>query len=71
MDLGGPKIRTGPIQAGPQVLRVKPTRNKSGIVMEPAHIWLGQRPEGPEGADPAVSVVPVQPSAMGGRTTAG
>ena len=63
MDLGGPKPRTGPIRTGPQVLRVKPTRNETGIVIEPAQIWLGQRPGGRRGGEPAAPVVPVQPSA--------
>ena len=34
MDLGGPKIRTGSIEAGPQVRRFKPTRNEFGQVVK-------------------------------------
>ncbi len=59
MDLGGPKLRTGPIQPGPQVLRVKPTRNMTGTLISPARIWLGERPEGEDLS--AVGVVPVLP----------
>src|SRR5262245_36454612 len=40
MDLGGPKLRTGPIQAGPAVVKVRPKRNTLGTVVHPARIWL-------------------------------
>jgi pyruvate kinase len=31
MDLGGPKLRTGPIAPGPKVIKVQPHRNISGM----------------------------------------
>ena len=40
MDLGGPKLRTGPIKPGPQVVRIKPSRNVLGQVVSPAKVWL-------------------------------
>lgn len=40
MDLPGPKLRTGPIQPGPQVLKWRPHRDAYGRVVNPAHIWL-------------------------------
>lgn len=40
MDLAGPKLRTGPIAPGPKVLRVSPTRDQLGQVIEPASVWL-------------------------------
>jgi len=40
MDLAGPKLRTGPIEPGEQVIRWKPRRNRLGQVTAPAHIWL-------------------------------
>lgn len=40
MDLGGPKLRTGPLIAGPQVVRVKPSRNQRGETVVPAHVWF-------------------------------
>ncbi|HUO56765.1 MAG TPA: pyruvate kinase, partial [bacterium] len=43
MDLAGPKLRTGPIQEGPRVLRWKPTRNAYGRVTIPARVWLFDR----------------------------
>ena len=30
MDLAGPKLRTGPIEPGPQVIRLRPTRDARG-----------------------------------------
>ena len=40
MDLGGPKLRTGPIEPGPKVLKVRPTRDHFGYVSQPARVWL-------------------------------
>ena len=40
MDLPGPKLRTGPIEPGPAVLKVKPRRDELGRVVEPATVWL-------------------------------
>ena len=41
MDLAGPKLRTGHIEAGPQVVVWHPRRDSFGRVTEPARIWLG------------------------------
>lgn len=40
MDIAGPKIRTGPIEAGPAVLKVRPQRDELGRVTAPARVWL-------------------------------
>jgi pyruvate kinase len=40
MDLPGPKLRTGPLQPGPQVLKWRPHRDLYGKVVSPARIWL-------------------------------
>ena len=40
MDLAGPKIRTGPIVPGPQVMRCKPKRDAYGRVIEPGRVFL-------------------------------
>jgi pyruvate kinase len=40
MDLGGPKLRTGAIAAGPAVTRWKPLRDARGRVLRPARVWL-------------------------------
>ena len=40
MDLAGPKLRTGPIQPGPRVVKLRPSRDALGHVSAPAHAWL-------------------------------
>ncbi|MFW3384731.1 UNVERIFIED_CONTAM: pyruvate kinase [Kocuria sp. CPCC 205274] len=68
MDLAGPKLRTGPIEPGPQVEKIKPTRDSSGRVTAPARLWLGE-------ADPAVDddapAVPVAGAAWTAARTPG
>ncbi|WP_241668747.1 pyruvate kinase [Stutzerimonas nosocomialis] len=59
MDLAGPKLRTGAIEAGPAVIKAKPVRNALGQVVEPARIWLtdSARPAPPpSAADAALPV---------------
>ena len=51
MDLAGPKLRTGPLPDGPQVLKLRPARDVTGHVTAPARCWIGPaaghaRPEG-------------------------
>ena len=43
MDLGGPKLRTGPVADGQAVVKLKPTRDPLGRVLAPAR--LGLRPQ--------------------------
>lgn len=40
MDLGGPKLRTGPLEPGPAVIKIKPTRDRCGHVVAAARVWL-------------------------------
>ena len=40
MDLAGPKVRTGPIEPGPAVIKFKPQRDLCGRVIAPARVWL-------------------------------
>ncbi len=40
MDLAGPKLRTGPLEPGPQVIKWRPQRDSFGRVLAPAKIWL-------------------------------
>ncbi|TPG35756.1 hypothetical protein EAH80_06735 [Mycobacterium hodleri] len=40
MDLGGPKLRTGPLESGPRIVKLKPRRNALGQVVAPAQAWL-------------------------------
>lgn len=56
MDLGGPKVRTGPIEPGPRVEKIKPERDATGHVTTRARLWLGQSPH-----DDLIPSVPVSP----------
>jgi len=49
MDIPGPKLRTGPIEPGPAVVKCRPERNEYGRVVAPARIWLTSD----ENAEPA------------------
>ena len=40
MDLGGPKLRTGPLEPGPAVVKWRPLRDDYGKVAAPARVWL-------------------------------
>jgi pyruvate kinase len=40
MDLAGPKLRTGPLEPGPVVVRIHPCRDAYGRVTAPARVWL-------------------------------
>lgn len=40
MDLPGPKLRTGPVELGPEVTKYQPRRNHFGVVTAPARVWL-------------------------------
>lgn len=40
MDLAGPKLRTGPLAPGPQVIKIRPTRDVHGRVTAPGRIWM-------------------------------
>ncbi|MEQ1742497.1 MAG: pyruvate kinase [Candidatus Nitrotoga sp.] len=40
MDLAGPKLRTGPVEPGPAVVRIRPKRDAYGRTIAPAKVWL-------------------------------
>jgi len=40
MDLAGPKLRVGPLETGPEVIKVCPERDVTGMVLKPARIRL-------------------------------
>lgn len=39
-DLAGPKLRSGSVEAGPSVVRIKPKRDVRGFVTQNRRIWL-------------------------------
>jgi len=59
MDLAGPKLRTGPIEPGPAVMRCRPKRDLYGRVVQPARVWLTaeENPAPPPAA--AAAVLPI------------
>lgn len=42
MDMPGPKLRTGPAEEVPGIVKWQPRRDRFGAVVEPAQIWLTQ-----------------------------
>ena len=59
MDLGGPKLRTGPVEPGPRVVKWRPRRDAFGRVAAPARIWLqriGSNAARPSEADAVFAV---------------
>jgi len=40
IDLAGPKLRTGPLEPGPAVIRIRPKRDTFGHVSAAALVWL-------------------------------
>ena len=56
-DLAGPKLRTGPVAAGPEVLRFKPVRDSLGRVIAPGTILFA--PAAGTEDDDEVTLVPL------------
>jgi len=59
MDVPGPKLRTGPTEVVPGVIKWRPRRDRFGAVTEPAKIWLTplECPETcPESNEPRLTV---------------
>jgi pyruvate kinase len=40
MDIAGPKLRMGPLEPGPRVIKVRPHRDAFGRVVRPARVWI-------------------------------
>lgn len=62
MDLSGPKLRTGPLEPGPVVIKIRPRRDVLGRVTEPARIWLTTKALLPSSTPPASACLTVSPS---------
>jgi pyruvate kinase len=59
MDLAGPKLRTGPVEAGPKVLKYRPKRDELGRVVEPARVWLAPEHEPQRAPRPSDATIPM------------
>ncbi len=55
MDLGGPKLRSGPMRPGPKIIHIKPEKDVTGKVVSPAKIWVAP-PEYPPPDDTAAHI---------------
>ncbi|XP_058100372.1 plastidial pyruvate kinase 4, chloroplastic [Magnolia sinica] len=53
MDLAGPKLRTGILKAGPNVIKISPQEDSVGDVIFPAQVWLSY-----EGCNPPPHLSP-------------
>ncbi len=59
MDLAGPKLRTGPLQPGPRMVKLRPQKNALGQVTAPAQAWLTPVEEPSAPPRPGVRCIPV------------
>lgn len=59
MDLAGPKLRTGPVEPGPPVLKFRPRRDTLGRVTTPARVFFTPKEHPHLPADPVDAVLPV------------
>ncbi|MGX9791171.1 pyruvate kinase [Mycobacterium sp. MMS18-G62] len=70
MDLAGPKLRTGPIQPGPQVVKLRPHRDALGRVVAPAQAWLTSNDNPQPPPAPGITSLPVPGDWLGRRRPA-
>jgi len=59
MDLAGPKVRTGRLEAGPAVAKIRPGRDAFGRVNEPARVWLTDETSPRVAPTPSAATLPV------------
>ena len=62
MDIPGPKLRTGPIEPGPSVIKCRPNRDACGHVVAPARVWLTPNDNPEPAPDSAAASVPLSAS---------
>lgn len=59
MDIGGPKLRTGPVEECPAVVKIRPERDALGRVIAPARVWLTNASARHAAPSPAEASLPV------------
>ena len=59
MDLAGPKLRTGPIEPGPRVVKLRPSRDARGHVLAPARAWLTAAEDPMPAPEPGMPTLPM------------
>jgi len=65
-DLGGPKLRTGPIEPIGKIRKVRPLRDPRGVVLLPARIWFLEGSYAMNIPNIATDVIPVSSGALDG-----
>ncbi|HUO37916.1 MAG TPA: pyruvate kinase [Mycobacterium sp.] len=58
MDLAGPKLRTGPLEPGPRVIKLRPQKDLLGRISAPTQAWLTSA-EDPAAPPRPVVTIPV------------
>lgn len=56
MDLGGPKLRTGSMQPGPQIIHIRPEKDVMGKIINPAKIWIAPPSYPPPHNEPIIHI---------------
>lgn len=64
VDLPGPKLRTGPIDTGPSVVRISPHRDRYGQVLQPAQVWLYAQGSEPPQVSAGTTALPLPVEAL-------
>jgi pyruvate kinase len=59
MDVAGPKLRTGPIEPGPPVIKCRPQRDVYGRVVTPARVWLTPNDHPDPAPEAATACIPL------------
>lgn len=59
MDLAGPKLRTGPVEPGARVVKLRPGRDELGHVIASAHAWLTSAERPAAAPEPGMPTLPV------------
>lgn len=67
MDLAGPKLRTGPLEPGPRVVKLRPRRDQLGRVVAPARAWMTSIEEPANPPEPGMTVFTVPVRWLAGR----
>jgi len=60
MDLAGPKLRTGPIEPGPAVVKIRPQRDALGRVERKARVWAVDAANPRPAPEPCDAVLPLE-----------
>ncbi len=66
MDLPGPKVRTGQLEVGPRVIKLRPRRDVLGRVTAPALCWLGASENPVPPPEPGIPLLPLPAAWLAG-----